>query len=398
MSFPRPDYRTLSRYDPERSPVEVDLSDNTNLWGAHPEALEIVRGAGDDDLARYPELYAGNLREVAARHLGVPSDLICTGCGSDDLLDAAWRACAEDGGVVRYAAPTFSMVEPFSRMNGRIPKAVGWSGALADPSRLLEDDPVLVYVCRPNNPTGHQAPLAWLERLIDDAAALPGGGPLVVVDEAYADFAGESYAHRAVERDRVLVTRTMSKAYGLAGLRVGFGTGSREVVDEVEKARGPYKVNRVAGEATCAALADDSGWAAARIEETLENRERLAEALRRRGLPPLPSATNFLFLEVPEGQARAAARALREHGVAVRPFTGEADVGDGLRVSVGPWTMMEAFLSALDAVLESEASPLAALHGDGSGGGSRRAAPAGGEPRTGAGRAGGSDRAPGGAA
>ena len=115
-------------------------------------------------LTRYPVLYADPLREAAADVFGVDPGQVTTGAGSDDVLDSLWRAVAEYGGAVRYPAPTFSMIEPFCRMNGREARPVPWVEALADPTVLLEGDPCLVYVCRPNNPTGHVAERTWIDR------------------------------------------------------------------------------------------------------------------------------------------------------------------------------------------------------------------------------------------
>ena len=345
--LPRPDYASLSRYTPDRRPVAVDLSDNTNLWGAHPAALEVVRNAGVDALARYPHLYADDLRRQAALRHGVSPEEVTTGCGSDDVLDSLWRALAEDGGRINYAAPTFSMVEPLSRMNGRAARAVAWSEALADPSILLEGDPVMVYLCRPNNPTGHVAPDEWIHALLDAAGE---DGPVVLFDEAYADFSGETLVPTAVAHPRALVVRTLSKAYGLAGLRVGYGVGSRALVIEVEKSRGPYKVNRLAEAAACAALADTEGWVRRTVAECVANRERLTRLIRERGLEPIESSANFVLLPVADGAAEATALALRERDVAVRPFPSCPDVGDAVRITVGPWALMERFLAAWDSL------------------------------------------------
>lgn len=347
--FPRDDYRALELYDPGRRPVEVDLSDNTNRWGAHPAALAAVRAADDDALTRYPALYADDLKRAIARRYGVPFESITTGCGSDDVLDSAFRAAGPEGGTVRYAGPTFSMVDTFARMNGRAGVEIPWSRALAEPTALLEDDPVLVYVCRPNNPSGDVAPRDWVDALLEAAGG--ARGPLVVLDEAYADFADETLVREAPERPNLLVTRTLSKAFGLAGFRVGFAVGTPEVAREVEKSRGPYKVSRLAERAAVAALDDAGGWAARTIRECRENRARLFAELGARGLAPLPSAANFLFFAVPDGSARAWNDALRARGVAARPFPACADLGDGLRVSIGPWPLLERFLEALDAVL-----------------------------------------------
>ena len=344
--LPRPDYSRLSRYDPGRRPVEVDLSDNTNLWGTHPAALAAIQAADVDALARYPSLYADRLREVVAGRHGVEPTEVTTGCGSDDVLDSLWRALAEDGGIVSYAAPTFSMVEPLSRMNGRTARGVPWSVALAKPEALFESDPVMVYICRPNNPTGHLAPLSWVERVLELAG---DSGPVVLLDEAYADFAGETLIPMAVQHPRAMVVRTLSKAYGLAGLRVGYGIGTEGLIAEVEKSRGPYKVGRLAEAAACAALIDAAGWVAGTIDQAVANRYRLIEELTARGVKTLPSGANFVMVPVEAGAAVETAVALRRHDVGVRPFPACPDVGDAVRVTVGPWPLMERFLAAWDA-------------------------------------------------
>ena len=150
------------------------------------------------------------------------------------------------------------------------------------------------------------------------------------------------------------MVRTLSKAYALAGFRVGLGIGSPEVVKEIDKSRGPFKVSALAELAAATALRDEEGWVARTAAECVANRERLLSALEDRGLSPLPSAANFVFLPVGEGCAVRYATSIRELGVAVRPFHALPEVGDGLRVTVAPWPLMERFLEALDAVLEKD--------------------------------------------
>lgn len=350
--FPRDDYQELRRYHFDRTPVELDLSDNTNQWGAHPGAVRALAGAAGDGLARYPELYADELREAVAQRLGITADCITTGCGSDDVLDSIYRATREqDGDFVSVATPTFSMALPLARMNGMKARTIPWARALEAPEALLEGDPALVYVCRPNNPTGHMAPTSWLEELITKAGK---GGPMILVDEAYVDFAGESFAGVARWEPRLIVSRTMSKAFGLAGLRVGYAVAAPETALEIEKSRGPYKVSRVAAAAAAAALRDEEGWVDATVAECLENRDRLWESLVERGLDPKKSFANFILYRSPTGDAKADALALRARGVAVRPFPGAWDGGgDALRVTVGPWSNMERFLDALDEEMKS---------------------------------------------
>ena len=135
-----------------------------------------------------------------------------------------------------------------------------------------------------------------------------------------------------------------------------------ETALEIEKSRGPYKVARLTAEAVAVAVRDAEGWMAGIVAEVRANRARLHEALVTRGLDPVPSQANFILCRAPTGKAAADVRALRRHGIGVRPFTGIAGLGEGLRVTVGPWPLMERFLDALDAVLEvsdtSEPSPI----------------------------------------
>ena len=175
-------------------------------------------------------------------------------------------------------------------------------------------------MCRPNNPTGHVAPHAWVEALLEEAGE---DGPLVLLDEAYVDFCGDTFAAMAAERPRLLVSRTLSKAFGLAGLRVGFAIGTPETVGEVEKARGPYKVGRLAAEAGAAALTDTEGWVTRTVSECLANRARAEGMLVQRGLDPVPSSANFILFRAPGGNAAEDALAIRARGVAVRPFPGD---------------------------------------------------------------------------
>lgn len=343
--FPRADYDAIRRYDPERAPVRVDLSDNTNLWGTHPGALERVRHASTDDVARYPELYAEELRAAVSERFDVPMESVTTGAGSDDILDSTFRAAWGPGAHIAYAAPTFSMVEPFARMNGLDAHAVPWPAADVDPSLLLEGDPALVYVCRPNNPTGHLAPRGWLDELL---AARGPDGPLVIIDEAYADFAGDTVISDAPEIPNLLVARTTSKAYGLAGMRCGFAVGAPLVALAVEKSRGPYKVGGLAAAAAATAVRDEEGWIPGVIKRCLDNRARLMDELDCRGLQPLPSSANFVLCSAPTGSARRDALALRAVGIGVRPFSKIPELGDALRITIGPWEMMDDLLDALD--------------------------------------------------
>jgi histidinol-phosphate aminotransferase len=167
----------------------------------------------------------------------------------------------------------------------------------------------------------------------------------VILDQAYAEFDVPDFVADVSNHPRLIVTRTLSKAFGLAGLRIGYATGRADLMVEIEKSRGPYKVSVLAELAAVAALAEDGGWVRERIRDVVENRERFAAVLRGIGLEPLPSAANFVLVPVPD--ATAVGTRMRGNGVAVRPFVGLPRIGDALRITIGPWSMMEGCLGAL---------------------------------------------------
>ena len=344
----RPAYRHVTVYDPGRSPCALDLSDNTNLFGANPAAVAAVRSAGDAVLTRYPDTYAFELKRAIAAHCGVATANVTTGCGSDDVIDSVMRAFCEPDDVVAYPDPTFGMIGAFTRMNAAQPRAVACSSDFAlDVAALLAQRAALTYVCRPNNPTGTLVDAAAVMRLEQMSDGV------LLVDEAYIDFADDvSLAPVAADSTRMIVLRTFSKAYGLAGLRVGYAIGPAPLIAEIEKSRGPYKVSALAERAALAALTAGHDWVRARAEEVVANRARLAGRLRDAGLAPLPSAANFLLLPLPPGALAGDWNVrLRARGVAVRPFSRVPGAGECLRITIGPWDDMERFLSAVTELL-----------------------------------------------
>jgi histidinol-phosphate aminotransferase len=335
----------VERYEPDRRPVDVDLSDNTNLWGSQPDAVRVLESerAG---LARYPSTYGDRLRRAVADRYGVRTTNVTTGCGSDDVLDSAFRALGGPGGRLVYLDPTFSMIPTLAHVNALHATAIPWDPREGTPNleSLLAPDPDLIYLCSPNNPTGAALDRPWLDALLDRTEST---GTNVVLDEAYVDFGGDSLLVDAASTPGLLVVRTLSKAYGLAGLRAGYGVGTEALVLAVDKSRGPYKLSALADRAAAAALEDASGWVDERVAEIVDLRSRLLEALKARGHAPYPSEANFVLLPVRHDVDRVA-EAFRAHGIAIRPFR----IGGGqgaIRVTVGPWPIMERFLAALDA-------------------------------------------------
>jgi histidinol dehydrogenase len=343
--LPRAPYREIDAYDPKRTSVEVDLSANTNLWGTCPAALSALEDAGDP--VSYPAVYADGLKAAIAEAWSLEPDQVTTGCGSDDLIDSTLRAFCEPGAVVGFPAPTFPMTEVFARMNDArpLPVPMGPDGGLDDDAVATLLDTDAVYLCRPNNPTGAMIPEPRVREILERARGL------VLLDEAYGEYAGASLLEPAMESGRAVVFRTFSKAYGLAGLRTGYVLGPAPLIRAVELSRGPYKVNALAERAASAAIRDGRAWVEGIVAETVANRGRLADELRRRGFRVYGSAANFLLVGAPEGDAARLKAELGRRGIGVRAFDALDGVGDAIRVTVGPWAIMERFLAALDAAL-----------------------------------------------
>lgn len=340
-------YRQIELYDPKRTPCAIDLSDNTNLFGVAPSVQRLFSATPSDLITRYPSVFAHELKLLLAEKHGVSPENITTGCGSDDVIDSAMRAFCDPSDVVAYPVPTFGIVRTFARMNAAVPLEISTNNDFnIDVDGLIAANARVTYVCTPNNPTGTVV-------RADEIARLDAGlGGVLIVDEAYADFANEDYARFASTSRRTISLRTMSKASGLAGLRVGYAIGPAAVISEVEKSRGPYKVSAVAEAAARGILSADRSWVDEVVALTRENRAHLAQRLAGLGLKIWPSEANFILIKLPDGAGAAAIhQSLRARGVAIRPFPAVPHAGDCIRVTVGPWEMMEQFLTALTEVL-----------------------------------------------
>lgn len=338
LPIARPDLAAVTRLAAERAGDAIQLGDSTNLWGPCPAAIDAIRVAAGD-VAQYPTPYGGDLKEALAAYHGVSADEIVTGCGSDDVIRSAMGAFAAPGDRVTWMDPTFVMIPAFARLLGLDARPVPFTtGFAVDAPALLAVHAVVTYVCSPNNPTGTRAARDVVARVLD------GSRGLVVLDEAYADYSGDTWAPEAPTHGRLLVVRTFSKSFGLAGLRVGYGIGHADLVAAIEKQRGPYTLNALAERAARAAIVSGVPWMRARAAEAIENRDRLAGELLALGATPLSSAGNFLL--VPVADARGVAAVARRHGLLVRPFTSLPVVGEAIRTSVGPWPVMERVVAA----------------------------------------------------
>ncbi|RBY93207.1 histidinol-phosphate transaminase [Blastococcus sp. TF02A-30] len=365
MVIARPAVQALPAYKPGRNPADlareigvdraIKLASNEVAFPPLPAVVQAVAAAAAET-NRYPDNGAVVLTDALARRYGVDPAQVATGCGAVTLCQELAQAYNDPGSSIAFAWRSFEMYPLLARVAGaraiQVPLVPGRPGGPADTHDLdallaaIDDTTRLVFVCNPNNPTGTAVRRAELERFLD---AVPAG-TLVVLDEAYREFVSDPDVPDGVElmrgRPNVAVLRTFSKAWGLAGLRVGYLLAEDPAVAEaVRKTHVPFSVSMVAQAAAVAALASEDE-VRARCAAVVEERGRLTAALRERGLEVSDSQANFVWLPVGE-QAAPLAAALEARAVITRPFAGE-----GVRVTIGAPEEDDAFLAALDAVLD----------------------------------------------
>jgi len=327
----------------------VKLASNENPLGASPRALAAIENVLMD-LARYPDGSGFDLKQALSARLGIAPARIVLGNGSNDVLEMAARAFLVPGSSAVYSQYAFAVyplaVQAMGARGIEVP-AADWGHDLDAMLAAIEADTRLVFIANPNNPTGTLAAPAELARFIDRVPAEVG----IVLDEAYYEYLpvelrGDSLAWLAAHPN-LIVTRTFSKAYGLAGLRVGYALCQEPVADLLNRVRQPFNVGSLAQAAAVAALADE-----AFLEQCLQiNREgmdQLAAGLAALDVDFIPSYGNFICCRV--GDATRINQALLQRGVIVRPVAGYG-MPEHLRVSVGLAAENARFLSALAEVL-----------------------------------------------
>jgi histidinol-phosphate aminotransferase len=319
----------MRQYHPHRPPTRVDLSDNTSLWGPPPSVRHTLATLSDAQLSRYPTPYADALTAALASHHATSPERVVTGCGSDDVLDSAIRACCDAGGSIGVAVPTFSVIPSFAAVNDVELRGVELRrDGTVRANDLLASGAGLYYLCSPNNPTGTCVELDELRALLSKTTAI------VLLDEAYADFAERDAMSLLDEFDTLVIVRTLSKAYGLAGLRVGYGLGNPDVVAGIAISRGPYKVGGIAEAVAIGVLEHDLDWVRDRIAEVRTLRDELTTRLIDHGLRVISSEANFVAVLVDD--AMKVRDGLLEAGVLARAYSSLPVFGDLVRITIGP--------------------------------------------------------------
>ncbi len=329
----------------------IKLASNENPLGVSPKARAAV-AAMLDGLALYPDGNGFELKQALSRHLQVGMDQLVLGNGSNDVLELAARAflASENSAVYsQHAFAVYPLVVQAMGCSGIEVPARNFAHDLDGMLQAVRADTRMVFVANPNNPTGTLAPAAHLERFI---AALPTH-VLVVLDEAYNDYLLPEHRSDSLswlkKYNNLLITRTFSKIYGLAGLRVGYAVGSVGVADLLNRVRQPFNVNSLSLAAAAAAL-DDHAFVRESYELNLAGVDQLTTGLRALGLQIMSSHGNFVTFKV--GDAKAVNLALLKAGVIVRPIAGYG-LPDWLRVTVGLASENARFLTSLKAAISA---------------------------------------------
>lgn len=332
MSVFRPAVDRLAPYVPGRQPAPgtrvIKLNTNENPYPPSPLAIAALERLDTDRLRRYPDPSAGELREAVSEILGVATDWVLAGNGSDDLLTMLMRATAGPDRAVVYPTPTYVLYRTLAAIQEAPVIEVPFDDRYTLPVEALgRAAGALTLVANPNSPSGTLAPFDTLDTL---ASALDG---LLVVDEAYVAFADNDALELIRRHENVVVLRTLSKSHGLAGLRLGFAVARPAVLAGLAKVKDSYNVDAIATTVGAAALRDVE-YTRGVVTRITRARSDLTQALERLGCRVWPSQANFLLVRPPDGDAARMHRALETRGILVRYFD-EPALADTLRITIG---------------------------------------------------------------
>ncbi|MBU6272083.1 MAG: histidinol-phosphate transaminase [Betaproteobacteria bacterium] len=332
--FWSPVVHELSPYVPGEQPqIEglIKLNTNEHPLGPSPRVLEAIRRETGESLRLYPDPQALALKRALAGLHGLAPDQIFVGNGSDEVLAHAFLGLFGHGRPVLFPDITYSFYPVYCGLyriaHERVPLDADFSVRIDDFRRPNGG----IVIANPNAPTGRLLPLSAIERLLQ---ANPDS--VVLIDEAYIDFGGESAVSLIARFPQLLVVRTFSKSRALAGLRVGYAMGQAGLIEALERVKdsfNSYPLDRIAIAAATASV-EDSAWFAQSCAAVIAEREAMSERLRARGFQVLPSGANFVFARHPGHAGAALQRALRERKVLVRHFSASR-IADFLRITVG---------------------------------------------------------------
>lgn len=334
----------LTPYTPgeqPRVPGLIKLNTNENPYPPSPQVSEALKSFSAESLRLYPDPVALELRRTIAALHGCAIENVFAGNGSDEVLALCTRAFVEPGGTVGWFDPSYSLY-PVLTAIADFPAALvplDEHFGIPHPASRIANPESLFFLTTPNAPTGIQFPRTSVETF---CAAQSG---VVVLDEAYADFAPEHFMDLALARPNVLVSRSLSKSYSLAGLRLGYAVGPAPLIEALYKIKDSYNLDALTQRLGETAL-QDQAWMRGNVAKIVATRARVTRELNARGWAVLPSAANFVFVKPAGKPARTVFDELRARNILVRHFPGPR-TGDYLRITIGTDAQMDAFLAAL---------------------------------------------------
>ena len=352
----RPEVQRIVGYAPGEQPQETDwnkLNTNENPYPPSPAVVEAIQRAATTRLNLYPDPFALSFRQAAAELFDVEPDWILPANGSDENLTILMRSFVNSDDLVSYPFPSYILYETLADIQGakheRIILNADWS--FSEESTAVVNRSKLVLVPNPNSPSGNR----WSDDVIQQLVPPQG---IFVLDEAYGDFCDEPHRAQLLKMDRgdqIVVTRTLSKSYGLAGIRFGFAIARPELISGMQKVKDSYNCDSVAIAAATAAIQDQSYMLQTR-DRILSTRVGLANRMQSLGFDVVPSQANFVWATHPSGEHERIYLQLKERKILVRymKFDGSrlaSPRADGLRVTVGTDEQIDEFLQALAEVV-----------------------------------------------
>jgi len=329
-------------FQPENEAEWIKLNTNENPYPPSPRVREAILaelGADGGNLRKYPDAGSREFRQVAAELCGFDPSWIISANGSDELLNNLIRAFADAGDEIGYVHPSYSYYATLAEIQGAKVRTFGLTdeGRIADFPELYAGK--LFFLTSPNAPLGIAFDNAYIAELAGRCAGV------LVVDEAYVDFAEQNALELVKQYDNVLITRTLSKSYSLAGMRLGLAVARPEVIQALDKIRDHYHLDRLALVAASAALRDQE-YLKMTVAKICATRQRFVAELKTLGYQVLDSCANYVFATPPDRDGKRVYDGLFQRKILVRHFS-DPLLAHGLRISIGSDTEMDATLAAL---------------------------------------------------
>jgi len=345
--FLKASLRDVHAYVPGEQPPDgedwVKLNTNESPLPPSPKVIEAINAAAGDALRLYPSPSGMPARRAIAARFDVSPEEVALGNGADEVIDMCFRAFATAGDRVAFCRPTYPVFEPMCRIHDVVPAVHPMDESFRWDDRFAYDPAPLKFVVNPNSPTGTWADPAEVERLVEVSRGV------VALDEAYVDFAPFDLLALQRRYRNLLVIRTFSKSYALAGMRIGFAIGHPELIAGLDAVKDSYNLDRLAIAAAVAAIEDEEHHRKI-VDFVVAEREWLSGRLAELGFDGSPSHTNFVLVKPPRISGAAVADALREQRILVRRYDLEPIAG-WLRITIGTRPQHERLLAALKEIL-----------------------------------------------